>query len=420
MKIAIFSRSTVEHFTSGGMETHLKNLVEGLSKEGHILTVITTSHPDSLTSDKKTFENKIKYLYIGDTTPGLNPITFWENLFVAIKVMVRSKKGEGKKNYYHESRKVFDELNAKNPFDLVVSQSTSAMGVVNTIGIPIVSIIHGTIKAEIQNRFKSNRTLNNWVRFFIVDLFRWYFELFTSNKVFFERVNKIIAVSQGLKKQFLMDHPNRESKVEVIYNGVDAKLFKPGDSKYPIFTVLYIGRMDREKGVDLVIKAVEILKTRGVKTKAKLIGHGINIDELKRYSKEQKVDDRIEFLGQIENEKLIAYYQQSHVFLLPTRRNEGHPMTISEALCCGLPVIATRKGGLAELIEDNRNGFFVKDNDPIDIADKLQSIISDSQMLKDFSKNARKIAEKKFSRDAMIHRYLEVLNDLVKHNAKNK
>src|SRR3989344_3337432 len=217
MRIVVFSRSTISHFLSGGMETQLKILVEGLVESGHEIDVITTSDPDNLDKDYYEKVNNVDYHYIGSTTPGLNPLTLLEKFFSTLKILKRGNFAEGRKNYFIESSRIFNEIIQKKTFDLIISQSTGALGVYENTKLPIISVIHGSIKSEIKNRLKANKNIKNWIRFLGIDLPKWYFELYTSNKKFFNRVNKIVAVSNKLKQNFLIDHPNLGNKVEVIY-----------------------------------------------------------------------------------------------------------------------------------------------------------------------------------------------------------
>lgn len=418
MNILVVSRSTTEHFQSGGMETQLKNLVEGLANNGHKVTVLTTSLGSAIEDVKKT-ENGVHYIYVGDTTPGLIPLTLWEIPHKKIGWLKRGVDQEGSRNFFEVSQKYFDELNALNDFDLIISQSTFAQGIKTSI--PIISIIHGTIKAEIKNRFKTNKTFMNWGRFLGVDLPVKIWELYTSNRQFFKRCNQIIAVSSVLKKQFAEDHPMFSDKVKVIHNGVDSDFFNPrsaggrsGSKKYSIFTILYIGRLDREKGVDLIIEAVAKLRHRKLEVNARLIGGGVDVHvkELKELTAKLCGNDYIEFHGQVSNEKLPSLYQKSHVFVLASRRQEGHPMTISEALCSGLPVICTKSGGLAELIADGKDGLFIKQNDVNDLVAKLEYLYKNKKVIQEMSQKARESGVKKYSRKAMVKNYEKIFEKL--------
>ena len=260
MNIVLFSRSTIDHFTSGGMETHLKNLVEGLAEHQYKVTVITTSHPLKLTEDFYLSRNGVDYIFVKNTTPGFNPLSVIEKLFYKLGILSRGVL-EVPGNYFEESNRVYNSLSNKQKIDVVISQSTAAYGVYKELTVPYISIIHGTIKSEIKNRWASLKTLRNYVRFILVDLSRWSYEYIFKNKQFFDKAQKIIAVSQDLKRNFISDFNNLENKVVVIPNGVDENIFKPSTEKFEQFTILFIGRMELEKGVDTILKALKIDKS---------------------------------------------------------------------------------------------------------------------------------------------------------------
>jgi glycosyltransferase involved in cell wall biosynthesis len=235
-----------------------------------------------------------------------------------------------------------------------------------------------------------------------------------SNRKFFKKCRYIIAVSNDLREKFLNDYPNLKHRVRVIYNGVDDTLFTPdsNEKKYSDFTALYVGRVDREKGIDLLINAVNIAIKEGAKVKAKIVGMGIHVYDFKNLVKSLGLMDSIEFVGQVKNNELVEYYQKSHVFVLPTRREEGHPMTVSEAFCSGLPVIASKKGGLVELIVDSKDGYFIDTQSATSLAYLLKHLSEKPEILKEMSAEARKSGEKKYSKRAMILGYNTILDKI--------
>lgn len=422
MKLAVFSRSTTHHFISGGMESHLKILLEGLSASGHDITVFTSSYPTDDPQTKIELEtvvkevDGIKYVFAGDTTSGLNPLTLWEKIFVKLKLLNRNNIVEGSLNYYSASMDEFLKIHIEDSFDCILSQSTAAKGILvhEKLRVPIISVIHGTIPNEIKSRFHSNRTIKNWVRFIFVDLPRWLVEHYFSNAKFFRKCRYIISVSNDLRTKFLGDYPKLKRRVRVVYNGVDEELFTPGkfEDKYSEFTALYVGRIDREKGIDLLINAINIAKKGGANIKAKIIGMGVHIYEFKNLTKSLGLLDSIEFLGQIQNKDLVNYYQKSHAFVLPTRREEGHPVTVSEAFCSGLPVIATKKGGLKEVITDSKDGYYIDIGSATSLSYVLKRLAEKPKLLQEMSVEARKTGELKFSKRAMIHGYNLILNKI--------
>ena len=409
MNIILFSRSTTDHFTSGGMETHLKNLVEGLAENHFKISVITTSHPLHINEDFYMTKNGVDYVFVKNTTPGFNPLSPVEKFFYQLGILNRGVL-EASGDYYFESNRVYKELSTKQKPDLVISQSTAAYGIYKDLTVPYVSIIHGTIKSEIKNRWLSLKTVKNYVRFALIDLSRWTYEYIFKNQQFFSKAHKIIAVSEDLKNTFIADFSELKNKMVVIPNGVDEKIFKPTNEKFDQFTVLYIGRMELEKGVDTILRALKINESLDIK--AIFIGTGIHLDYFKNLADDLQLQTKTEFLGQIENAKLSDYYAKSHVFVLPSKRVEGHPMTISEAMCSGLPILSTTKGGLKELFENGVEGYFITDEKSL--ADKLNLLYNNKEELIKLSQNSLKKGLHSFSKNAMIGKYINCLKDIKK------
>lgn len=414
MKICIISRSTVHHFKSGGMETQLDNLIKGLQKNGHQICVITTAYSEKeITHDKEVQDKGVIYYYMKNTTPGLNPMTKWESIFNTLKVLNRPSTIEGSENFYSVAAEKYSELAKNSSFDILISQSTAAKKIENKNGAKLVTIIHGTIRDEIENRLSSNKTFMNRGRFIGVDVPQWAYEHVTSNRKFFKSADAIVAVSNKLKKSFLQDYEQYECKTHVIYNGVDEDIFSPDTKGHNQFSALYIGRMQREKGVDIILRAVRELSHLKHDIHFDLVGDGIHLNEFKRYSKEHNLDSYITFHGQLDNSEVPDLYKNSDVFVFPTRRNEGHPMTVSEALCSGIPVVCTRKGGLAELFESGKEGYYIEDNNPQQLAMKVLYLFENPDRLEKMKKASRELALLKFTQTSMIKHYEELFSKLV-------
>jgi|SRR3989344_1913937 len=189
---------------------------------------------------------------------------------------------------------------------------------------------------------------------------------------------------------------------------IDTKLFKPGagEKKYDIVTA---GRLDSNKGFDLLIKAVKILKKRMPAIKVVIIGDGPLKDGLMGLSRKLGLENNIVFAGwQQDISQVSELYNQSRVFVL-TSFNEGGPRTALEAMSCNLPIVSTRVGLIPELIIDGDNGFFI-DWSPEDIADKIGRVLFDTTLEKRFSSgNREKVA--KFDKGPTAENYArELLN----------
>lgn len=179
-----------------------------------------------------------------------------------------------------------------------------------------------------------------------------------------------IAISKYVKGTALQLTPGEDSKIEVVYNGVDLDKFQYiKRERKDYLRIIYVGRIVPEKGCDLLIQAISDLP-RNVKVKAFFVGEGTDMLECKRMVAELGVQDRISFEG--KSNRVRDYLNAADVFVHPARCAEGFGITLVEAMATGLPCIAFEKGAIPELITNGREGFLEKDVD----AGKLAEMIS--------------------------------------------
>jgi glycosyltransferase involved in cell wall biosynthesis len=105
----------------------------------------------------------------------------------------------------------------------------------------------------------------------------------------------------------------------------------------------------------------------------------------------------------------LRFYQESELFLFPTKRIEGFPMVLVEAMLAGLPVVGFDLGGVSDAVFNNETGFLVKDGDVAGFKDALFKLVSDKHLRQSFGKNARIKAETEFTSKLMLANYEKVL-----------
>lgn len=208
-----------------------------------------------------------------------------------------------------------------------------------------------------------------------------------------------VAVSEFTKKKL----EARGIKAKVIPNGIDWKVIQRVRKDREECDVIYVGRLIKEKQVDLLLKAVALLKKEGIKVKVKIIGDGYERRKLEKYAKENKLD--VSFLGFLERqEEVYSELKSAKVFVLPSLR-EGFGISVLEALACKLPclVINARENAAKYLIREGYNGFAVEDS-PISMAEKIQLLLSDSELRKRLGKNALRFS-KRYDWDEVAREY---------------
>lgn len=186
----------------------------------------------------------------------------------------------------------------------------------------------------------------------------------------FKEASTIATKSKALANIVLDISP--KAKVITIYNGVNFDRFsvenKPSGEKLKL---LFIGNLIPTKGVFELLAAAKLLKDNHVNFELALIGKGPEKNNLATYIEQNNLQGTVKLIGGIPHEQLNKWLAQSHALILPSYR-EGVPNVIMEALATGTPVIATKVGGIPEVIENKQNGILLNDYQPQTIFDGVK------------------------------------------------
>lgn len=180
----------------------------------------------------------------------------------------------------------------------------------------------------------------------------------------------IIVVSKKTKKDLKRIKPSENSVI--IPNGINFEEISDIEAKSDGSDVIFAGRLIKDKNVDLLIRAINILKGKNPDIRCLIIGDGPEKGKLLRLSDELGLQNNVRFMGFAKNyEDLIGFMKASNVFVLPSRR-EGFGMVVIEANACGLPVVVVnhKMNAATDLIVDGVNGL-VAEPSKEDIAEKI-------------------------------------------------
>ena len=190
-------------------------------------------------------------------------------------------------------------------------------------------------------------------------------------------VDGVIAVSEDLARR-AVELGADPQRVRVVYSGVDATVFRPGDRgearrrlgldpEAPV--VLFVGNLVPVKGLDVLVEACAQLAGRGVRFGLYLVGQGAQRGALERQVAERGLAAHVRFVGPVANALLPDWYRAADVFVLPSR-SEGVPNVLLEAAACGTRFVATRVGGVPEVAEWG-DGQLVPPGDAAALADAV-------------------------------------------------
>ncbi len=186
----------------------------------------------------------------------------------------------------------------------------------------------------------------------------------------------------------------RRDRIVVIPNGVDLAWYRPGDGpRFDRPTLLYLGRLKRYKRVDLVIRALALLRERGVVARLVVAGRGDHEPALRALVAELGLEDAVEFAGFVPEEEKRRLFQRAWVHVL-TSPKEGWGITNLEAAACGTPTVASDSPGLRDSVVDGATGFLVPHGDVEVLADRIERLLLDTELRERFGREARTFAER--------------------------
>lgn len=231
----------------------------------------------------------------------------------------------------------------------------------------------------------------------------------------FKQAEAVTAVSQSLLRDLLDRYPYVAAKAHVVHNGVGPTWLNQ-DAECPATNqnyILYAGRLHTVKGPDILLRAWKLIEreTRGMELW--LAGDGPEGDNLKDLTRSLGLSGTTRFLGAKTQEDLRTLYQQAKVVVFPSR-NEGLPLGILEACARGAISVATKVGGIVEVIEDGINGFLVDSDSPEAFAAGiLRALRLSTDEKQRISQSARNTVEKRFQRSMMVDTYVQLFQKLI-------
>lgn len=184
----------------------------------------------------------------------------------------------------------------------------------------------------------------------------------------------IVVPSQYFKsitEEYLPDYP--KDKILVSASGGVKSIFKPHTARYDKqrLKIGYVSRIDRGKGWDVFIDAIDMLKDKYNELTVEIAGGGPEVQKMMKKISDCKLSE-ISYRGPIAHDELPAFYQTLDLFVFPTLLRESLGLVGLEAMACGIPVIGSNIGGLTDYIKDGYNGFLFSPGDAKELSDKIR------------------------------------------------
>jgi glycogen synthase len=352
----------------GGLARHVEGLSKDLASMGNEVHVVTLDFPGA------PYEEKEGSLYIHRVAVGLPAPTFhtWVLLF----------------NHFFEKRlgqlaKEFGAPDVVHVHDwLTVSGGVAAK---HLLRAPLVMTFHSTEASRSSNSPSPESAM--------VEGLEWWGS--------FESA-RIIAVSGWMKSEVVSMFKVPEEKVTEIPNAVDPQKFEgPVDiqairAKWRVMEgeklITAVGRLTSQKGFDDLIRAYPMIMHAIPASRLLIVGDGYMRRELESLAERESVGDRVTFAGFVSESDLVGALRASNMVAVPSRF-EPFGIIALEAMAAGVPLVVSRVGGLAEIVEDRVDGLEVDPNSPSAIAEAAIRILSDRTLASRLAEKGREKAK---------------------------
>jgi glycosyltransferase involved in cell wall biosynthesis len=395
VRICIVARVVPSHGI-GGMQDHTADLARGLVVAGHEVELITARHPHGLPEE----------VVAGVRRHHIDaPSDDFTN-----------------REWRQRSHEAFVQIHARDPFDVVHGEGSSALELVRR-GVhratPFVVMFHGNflglVKASLRRQLRAKNLLQA-VREQrgLIALTRRHFT--KGNWTVFRECEAIVPSAQQVADT-CRSHRLDPARVHVVPNGVDTSVFHPGagsDTRGELglasgFLFVCGGRLSRDKGTHHALKALALGGEQIFDARLVVIGDGEERGPLERMAAKLGLGRRVLFVGAQPPERMPALLNAADAFLFPTERDEAAPMILPQAMACGLPVIASRCGGITEVIDQpNGNGILVPPGDVSALLEAATRVYRDGNLRRRLADGALRRVLDAYTLERMVEATVEV------------
>jgi glycosyltransferase involved in cell wall biosynthesis len=370
----------------GGMEEQSRSLAAGLAQEGHVVHVVTTSHP-ARPPTERAHGGTLHYL------PGTPP-------------------GDYSAAWWRESRRWASTRFEALGIDAVLSMSMAAYGLVGA-GRPIYTMIVGWGLNQLRSYWQDARGLRGLVQFPYSAL--TLLAALPRARVLLRASARVLAASRDIERQLHRYRPC------FLPNSVDTAEFRPDPAARARVRrelgladgdclALMVSTVTWQKGVHLGLRACAAVAREHPGVAAAVIGDGPAAAAVEAETRRDAPHLRAAFLGARPHEAVAPFFAAADVFLMPSLRQEAMPTTsVLEAMASGLPVVAMRPGAGAIGVVDGASGFVVDQGDQRGFTAALREMAADPDRRRAMGQAARAMAVAEFDQAVVARRLAAIM-----------
>lgn len=231
-------------------------------------------------------------------------------------------------------------------------------------------------------------------------------------KCFFKDI-KVILLAEPLYKD-ICKYVERKN-IYICPNGIPVSKEFPIKQPHNNFNILFLSNMMKEKGVWDLVKACQILKEKGKSFHCHFVGKWSDITEYDFMAQIRKnnLEEYITAYGAKYGEEKTNFFREADVFVFPTfYNNECFPLVLLEAMEQGIPCISTEEGGIPSIIENNKTGYIIQKQSPIELAEKIDYFIQNPDKCISMGNAGRERFKQEFNLSSFENHIIEILKQV--------
>ena len=226
------------------------------------------------------------------------------------------------------------------------------------------------------------------------------------------KAKKRIGLSRAVWKLCVENYFVERKEPPFVLNPVDGVHFKPSSQQGETGLVLYCGRLEFRKGVHVLVRAIPLILEKCPQAKFIFLGDDCGMKNyLLQKTAALGLEKRVEFLRAVPRENMPHYYQRAQVCVVPSLW-ENYPYTLLEAMACGRAVVASRCGGIPEIVKNGENGVLAEPGSVIGLATSITKLLMDEALCEGLGKKARDYIDKNCMPREIARKTLEVYEKL--------
>ena len=390
------------HYLRGGSEKYYFELAQLLKSKGHTVGFFSMKHEENITTgDAEYFVEEID-LNTGSKLKALDVIYSQENKRLMAKALEEFKPDIVHINNFQRqlSASIIDAIKEKN-IPIVMTAHD-----LNPICPASIMLYNGEVCDDCITKgyaqcIKKKCVKGSTLKSTLGVMEKKYYDF---HKVF-RKIDCIISPSEFNKNQ-LVNGKLKYNEIVTLHNFVNESErndYVLGDYAF------YLGRLSKEKGILNLIEAIGDIPD----AKLLIAGDGPERQRIEAYISEHKLDGRITLLGYQNQDSIHKYITNSRFVVIPSICNENCPYSVLEAMEIGKPIVASRIGGIPELIADGENGYLYKADDINELKKKLTLLLDNDDKVNRFAQKSRELYESYYSPDSYYNELIKIYNKVM-------